>query len=546
MPRVSAVPPQILLAPTTADNPLVPINTYVEPTVKDAEVQTMFRESEAQTTPYTPAYTVAEGESPEVLLLKNLTYQNGLPLGKKEIEIIEYARAKREMEINLPPFTDEASLNLRKRLMEQQELREFRLREAEIDIRREEKLVQLEQVLVEREESNEFMTSQRLEGIRMLRMEEREQVLQKIRNKRIKALRRIAHQRNISDPILSDGTGRDIINDYFDKGSNVYAPVIREGREIAQNPARFDVASRTVPLDNIGNILSLEYTIPKQYLDHGGTENENNMNPTQLSKTAPVGSAVNMRTNRVAEPRMTSAAARNLRNTKRDVEEMHQILNIRKRDPNRLAQTSGGSTTPGSPEREAPSSPVSKAGTANAATKKVKGGRPVTPDFTVGRVLPIVPSTAGGSLFSGSLVSGSNNNEGEEAVKPPPAPVALNVDDSLFIAPHEDEKLQASIILLQRLIRGRAVQNIMFEGKYRRRELINELKMADEMKSSHHDVDNVKLDLELQIEREERLRETTYDAVAGGATANILHFLVQEKVSFMFDYPCCKYVNVFF
>jgi len=63
-----------------------------------------------------------------LLLLKNLTYENGLPLGKKEIDMIEQARKKRELENNMPPFTDEASLRLRKKLMEHQEMLEFKIR----------------------------------------------------------------------------------------------------------------------------------------------------------------------------------------------------------------------------------------------------------------------------------------------------------------------------------------------------------------------------------------------------------------------------------
>ena len=78
--------------------------------------------------PYTPAHIVREGTMPEVLLLKGLTYENGLSLGLKELEMIEYARMKRDVESNLPPFTDEASMLLRKKLMEDQEMREFKLR----------------------------------------------------------------------------------------------------------------------------------------------------------------------------------------------------------------------------------------------------------------------------------------------------------------------------------------------------------------------------------------------------------------------------------
>ena len=66
--------------------------------------------------------------------------------------MIEYVRAKRDMESNLPPLTDEASLILREKLMEKQDMRALKMLETEIDAK----------ALVEREESNEFLTSQRL------------------------------------------------------------------------------------------------------------------------------------------------------------------------------------------------------------------------------------------------------------------------------------------------------------------------------------------------------------------------------------------------
>eukprot|EP01035_Chromulina_nebulosa_P023396 gene23396-30321_t len=387
MPRVNAIPPQVLLAATTAAvNPLIPEEKKKEPVTKDAEIQTIYRESEAQTNPFTPNYSVEEGTDPELLLLKKLTYENGLPLGKKEIEFIEQARKKRELETSLPPFTDEASLNLRKRLMEEQEMLEFKLRENEIDSKRDQKLQDLEQALLDREESNEFLISQRIEGVRLLRMEEREKILQKIKNKRIKALRRLAHQRNINDPVLSDGVRKDIINDFFDRGSSVYAPVKRAGKNPAPRPDLFDVSSRTVPLDNIGNILSLEYTIPRNII-------ENPINAkTQMSKSMPVGSAINMRGNGVADPRMTSAAQRALRLTKRDVEEMHRILQKKKKEVSvhTAARTvhgeiaedgdheSLGNLTPSTVSR----GHLIKGGSSGGLGSKKLKGRPRTPDFT--------------------------------------------------------------------------------------------------------------------------------------------------------------------
>ena len=44
--------------------------------------------------------------------------------------------------------------------------------------------------------------------------------------------------------------------------------------------------------------------------------------------------------------------------------------------------------------------------------------------------------------------------------------------------------LEIAMVLLQRLIRGRAVQNVMYEGRYRRRELIHELRRADEWEAA--------------------------------------------------------------
>merc|ERR1719379_1808668 len=43
----------------------------------------------------------------------------------------------------------------------------------------------------------------------------------------------------------------------------------------------------------------------------------------------------------------------------------------------------------------------------------------------------------------------------------------------------EEEEQEAAILLLQRIIRGRAAQNRMFEGKEKRLDLINELRAAE-------------------------------------------------------------------
>jgi hypothetical protein len=48
----------------------------------------------------------------------------------------------------------------------------------------------------------------------------------------------------------------------------------------------------------------------------------------------------------------------------------------------------------------------------------------------------------------------------------------------------EKDKKRRATILLQRLIRGRAIQNFMFEGKEKRLDLISELRATEEYKNS--------------------------------------------------------------
>jgi hypothetical protein len=60
-----------------------------EPKAKTVEIQTIFRESEAQTDPYTPEYAEDHTNGiPEVLGIKDLVYGRGLPASKTEMELI--------------------------------------------------------------------------------------------------------------------------------------------------------------------------------------------------------------------------------------------------------------------------------------------------------------------------------------------------------------------------------------------------------------------------------------------------------------------------
>ena len=62
--------------------------------------QTLYRESEAQTDPYTPDVLVPEGHNPDLLTLADFKWGAHLPAGLFEIELIEKARAKRAWEVS--------------------------------------------------------------------------------------------------------------------------------------------------------------------------------------------------------------------------------------------------------------------------------------------------------------------------------------------------------------------------------------------------------------------------------------------------------------
>jgi Cilia- and flagella-associated protein 91 len=64
-----------------------------EPKAKTVEIQTIFRESEAQTDPYTPEYVENHADGvPEVLSIKDLVYGRGLPASMAEMDLIDGMR----------------------------------------------------------------------------------------------------------------------------------------------------------------------------------------------------------------------------------------------------------------------------------------------------------------------------------------------------------------------------------------------------------------------------------------------------------------------
>ena len=177
--HVDPVPAGVLFATTArgVDPTAEPTPEESEETHRDAGVQTAYRESDAQTDPYTPAVVLDPTKPPpEVLLLEGLKANNGLPAGFREVTMIELARRRRAFEAALPPPTDGTSVALRVRLMEQLESEEFAAREQEIDDFQEDRLKTLALALAERDRTNEYLADVRVDALRQRKLANRDQV----------------------------------------------------------------------------------------------------------------------------------------------------------------------------------------------------------------------------------------------------------------------------------------------------------------------------------------------------------------------------------
>ncbi|ETV95494.1 hypothetical protein H310_10963 [Aphanomyces invadans] len=389
LPYVQAIPPDILLAPVPAaagHPPTNGTNLAGSPTTNDdleptrtIGIQTMYRDSEAQTTPYTPDYTIKAGTSPEIATLTSFSYENGLPAGMAEVELIQRNRQKRAFEESLPPMTDEASFELRKRMMEQQEKAEWAFREVEIDRVHDQRLQLLQKALVERDHENQFLAEQRIEALRQRLTAEKDDSIERIQQERVTALRKLAKRRAAAQKIHPKrDLKRDIIGEYTAYGSTVYAPVTRAGKSGKHDVHEVGLAH----LHGLDEIQALEASVGSKYLAPSMYKP-----PTKVIKTAK---------------------------DRREAAIEGHLLSMQ----TKIAQSKTADDRHG----------------ASGKRPKFKPG-------------------------------GANNLR-------PPTPVYAVMDD--------DDAVHDAVRLLQKLLRGRAIQNTMYEGKGRRAELIEELREAGE------------------------------------------------------------------
>ncbi|KAF1790428.1 MAATS1 domain [Phytophthora cactorum] len=127
------------------------------------------------------------------------------------------------------------SRRLQQAMLEAQETREWAYREAEIDAFHDQRVALLRQALAEREKENAFLSEQRLEALRQRLLHDKENALEAIQQERVAALRKLTKKRAERQHERGFGAskperGRDIIADYANFGSQVYAPITRDGK----------------------------------------------------------------------------------------------------------------------------------------------------------------------------------------------------------------------------------------------------------------------------------------------------------------------------
>ena len=240
VPTLRTVPPEVLLSVDThAQQAVAPIEQAPEPLSKTVGTQSDYRDSEAQTDPFTPDYIAIDpnGSQPELQQLLKLTWGRGLPAGVAEVEMIERARKRRAFEASLPDISEDPETW--KSMMEMQQLEEMARRESEIQSLQEQRLAVIQAALEARDQETRFVNEQRMEELKERQAAAVETHAAKVHHQRIRQLRKIAKAR-LQMGRTREELKRDIITEYSNFGSKIYAPIKREGLRVDRDASKFD------------------------------------------------------------------------------------------------------------------------------------------------------------------------------------------------------------------------------------------------------------------------------------------------------------------
>ncbi|XP_017771102.1 PREDICTED: protein MAATS1-like [Nicrophorus vespilloides] len=189
---------------------------------KNVTVQTMYRESSAQTSPWQPNFKVVEGD-PELLKLDFLKWGSGLPVGFHEISLIERARMKRSWMKPGGPIT---SIKARTVAIEEVERNEWLFREQEIQDVQNLRMELLEQMLSEIQKKSKCRNEKKMRNFCDIKIKEKQQKLDALHKNRDREMRRL--ELNYKG-ILTKYGHVNVFDEIADYKSELYMPLIRHG-----------------------------------------------------------------------------------------------------------------------------------------------------------------------------------------------------------------------------------------------------------------------------------------------------------------------------
>ncbi len=120
----------------------------------------------------------------------------------------------------------------------------------------------LEKMIRQRQKDNDAAHNERIDHIWQRKLQERDTVMQKIQKKKMKALRKLAAKRTKVENKIEK---RDIIADYANYASNVYAPRARDGPSYDKSTVELQVNFQQ--FDGYDGLMQLERTFPQSVLE---------------------------------------------------------------------------------------------------------------------------------------------------------------------------------------------------------------------------------------------------------------------------------------
>lgn len=120
-----------------------------------------------------------------------------------------------------------------------------------------------------------------------------------------------------------------------------------------------------------------------------------------------------------------------------------------------------------------------------------------------------------------------------------PVPQPRLPTPTLEMTSNEEEDMEMAVIYLQKLLRGRAVQNMMFEGKEKRLELIQELRTTHALQEDDRLVKKAEKQVTLALQRQRNLHDHKMSLIE-----NHLAGLEGRVLADMFDFLCKELVRL--